>query len=251
MPEADAYFATRPKLAQIGAWASKQSAPLESRTGLREGGRASMPQNTRSASVPRPPNWSGYRLVPLVDRVLAGPAVPAARSHRIPPRSAGAGRGTRRGSIRRASIVERSLVEPFQDRMPNSQTNQPRRTLLLTGASRGHRARDGEAVFGRRLARDHLLAPSVSGKLPVGGGAGGSHPGRSRPIRRQHERGDRRDQAAARQRRTACAGQQRRDLAKGRGRQAALLDRHHARRLAPRVPGEFLRADHAGARPAR
>ena len=111
-----------------------------------------------------------------------------------------------------------------------------------------HRARDGEALLGRGLARHHLLAPRVPGKLPVGDGAGGSHPGRSRRSRR-HRRGDRRDQAAARQRRAARARQQRRDLAQGRRRQAAVVDRYHGRRLGPRVPGEFLRADHARARP--
>ena len=88
-----------------------------------------------------------------------------------------------------------------------------------------HRPRHGEALLRRRLARHHLLAPSVPGELPVGDGAGGPHPGRSRRPR-QHRRGDRRDQAAARERRTARAGQQCRDLAQGRRRQAADLDRH-------------------------
>jgi pyridoxamine 5'-phosphate oxidase len=62
---ADAYFATRPRLAQIGAWASKQSAPLESRMAFEKAIAATM---TRFpiGTIPRPPNWVGYRLIPLV-----------------------------------------------------------------------------------------------------------------------------------------------------------------------------------------
>jgi pyridoxamine 5'-phosphate oxidase len=62
--EADAYFATRPRLAQIGAWASKQSAPLESRMAFEKAIAVTMAKHAVGA-VPRPPNWSGYRLLPL------------------------------------------------------------------------------------------------------------------------------------------------------------------------------------------
>jgi pyridoxamine 5'-phosphate oxidase len=63
--EADAYFATRPRLAQIGAWASKQSQPLESRLAFEK---AIALQTAKHAlgQVPRPPNWTGYRIVPLI-----------------------------------------------------------------------------------------------------------------------------------------------------------------------------------------
>jgi pyridoxamine 5'-phosphate oxidase len=62
--EADAYFATRPRLAQIGAWASKQSAPLESRMAFEKAVAFYMAKFAVGA-IPRPPNWSGYRLRPL------------------------------------------------------------------------------------------------------------------------------------------------------------------------------------------
>jgi pyridoxamine 5'-phosphate oxidase len=62
--EADAYFATRPKQAQIGAWASKQSAPLESRMAFEKAVAVYAVKYALSA-VPRPPNWSGYRILPM------------------------------------------------------------------------------------------------------------------------------------------------------------------------------------------
>src|SRR5918995_1664075 len=63
--EADAYFATRPRLAQIGAWASKQSQPLESRLAF-EKAIALYTARHALGQVPRPPNWTGYRAVPLI-----------------------------------------------------------------------------------------------------------------------------------------------------------------------------------------
>ena len=63
--EADAYFATRAKQAQIGAWASQQSRPLESRLAF-EKAIAVYAAKYALGTVPRPPYWSGYRIVPRV-----------------------------------------------------------------------------------------------------------------------------------------------------------------------------------------
>lgn len=61
--EADAYFATRSRMAQIGAWASKQSTALESRLAF-EKAIARFTAKFVIGTVPRPPNWSGYRVAP-------------------------------------------------------------------------------------------------------------------------------------------------------------------------------------------
>jgi pyridoxamine 5'-phosphate oxidase len=61
--ESDAYFATRPRGAQVGALASRQSDPLASRAELYER-LAELEGNLGSGPVPRPPTWGGLLLVP-------------------------------------------------------------------------------------------------------------------------------------------------------------------------------------------
>jgi pyridoxamine 5'-phosphate oxidase len=61
--ESDAYFHSRPRGSQLGAWASDQSAVLASRETLEEQYRE-IERRFESAEVPRPPFWGGFRLIP-------------------------------------------------------------------------------------------------------------------------------------------------------------------------------------------
>ena len=60
--ESDAYFATRPRDAQLGAWASHQSEPLADREELEV--RLAATAQRFPDDVPRPPNWGGFRVTP-------------------------------------------------------------------------------------------------------------------------------------------------------------------------------------------
>ena len=67
----DAYFDSRPRGSQLGAWASEQSRPVSDRAAL-EAQVEAVVARFRDAPVPRPPHWGGYRLTPTVVELWQG-----------------------------------------------------------------------------------------------------------------------------------------------------------------------------------
>jgi len=62
--ESDAYFATRPRGSQLGAWASNQSSVIAGRGAL-DARFAELEAAYRERQIPRPPHWGGYRVIPV------------------------------------------------------------------------------------------------------------------------------------------------------------------------------------------
>jgi len=71
--ESDAYFATRPRGSQLGAWASEQSRVLAGRGAL-DARFEELSTTYKDVPIPRPPHWGGYRVIPLLFEFWQGRA---------------------------------------------------------------------------------------------------------------------------------------------------------------------------------
>ena len=111
--ESDAYFATRPREARLGAWASPQSTVIASRERPRRGAWRQPTRRFAGGDVPRPSDLGRVPGSPGDRGVLAGPPVPAARP--LPVRDRGRPAGGSTGSLRRRER-HRRLARPWRPR---------------------------------------------------------------------------------------------------------------------------------------
>ena len=103
--ESDAYFASRPRDSQLGAWASPQSEPLADRAALDERLEQVREAVRRAEEIPRPEALGRLSGRPADDRVLAGPGRPPARPLPLSPRAATAGGSSGSRRERRRSLL--------------------------------------------------------------------------------------------------------------------------------------------------
>ena len=126
--ESDAYFASRSRGSQLGAWASRQSEAIPDREWLEA--RLAEVDAAYPETVPRPPHWGGFRLLPRRDRVLGGPPAPPARPRGVHPR-----RGRRLALAAALAVAARC-----RSRLPRASISTPVRNSTLAVTSAGERA---------------------------------------------------------------------------------------------------------------
>ena len=147
--EADQYWSTRGPAARLSAAASRQSRVVASRTVLETQVRDILRRHPDGADVPRPRRWSGFRVLPIPRRVLAGIAGRSARPDPLPPG--------------RQRLDHRAAVAVTTDGLSNQKTTTIKPPCPVTCCRSPRSAEPGEALAPARRPRES------TGNWPPGG----------------------------------------------------------------------------------